>query len=116
MQSLLPKARSWPLALQQTIVCDRETQTANDHHAVPASNSIVSTAVPAVPAARPKKRCYQSSKLLQRHYYPEGGWGWVIIFCATFIYILNHGLQLAFNVTNMLVAVSYHVTLIETGS
>jgi len=110
MQSLLPKARSWPLVLQQTIVCDRETQTASDN-ALPESVSSPST----LPATRPKKRYYQSSKLLQRHYYPEGGWGWVVIFCATFICILNHGLQLAFNVTNMQVAVRHHVTLIETG-
>lgn len=111
MQPILPKARSWPLVLQQTIVCDRDTQTASDN-VLPASEPTSSSTVP---VTRPKKRCYQSSKLLQRHYYPEGSWGWVIVFCATFIYVLNHGLQLAFSVTNMMVALRYRVTLIETG-
>lgn len=30
---------------------------------------------------------------LKQHYYPEGGWGWVIIFCAVIVQMLTHGLQ-----------------------
>lgn len=33
---------------------------------------------------------------LRRHYYPEGGWGWVIIVCTVLVHILNHGLQLSY--------------------
>ncbi|XP_031333912.1 uncharacterized protein LOC116163924 [Photinus pyralis] len=32
---------------------------------------------------------------LRRHYYPEGGWGWVIIVCAVLLNVVNHGLQLS---------------------
>lgn len=32
---------------------------------------------------------------LRRHYYPEGGWGWVIIVCTVLVHVLNHGLQLS---------------------
>ncbi|KAF5301583.1 hypothetical protein FQR65_LT08888 [Abscondita terminalis] len=32
---------------------------------------------------------------LRRHYYPEGGWGWVIITCTVLLNIINHGLQLS---------------------
>lgn len=32
---------------------------------------------------------------LQRHYYPEGGWGWVIVATAVAVHVLNHGLQLS---------------------
>lgn len=32
---------------------------------------------------------------LRRHYYPEGGWGWVIIVCTVMVHILNHGIQLS---------------------
>ncbi|KAK5650894.1 hypothetical protein RI129_001923 [Pyrocoelia pectoralis] len=32
---------------------------------------------------------------LRRHYYPEGGWGWIIIVCAVLLNVINHGLQLS---------------------
>ncbi|XP_072384344.1 uncharacterized protein [Diabrotica undecimpunctata] len=34
---------------------------------------------------------------LRRHYYPEGGWGWVIATCAVLVHVLNHGVQLAYS-------------------
>lgn len=30
---------------------------------------------------------------LKQHYYPEGGWGWVIVCCAMLVQTLTHGLQ-----------------------
>ncbi|KAK7605250.1 hypothetical protein V9T40_007108 [Parthenolecanium corni] len=30
---------------------------------------------------------------LKQHYYPEGGWGWVIVFCALCVQTMTHGLQ-----------------------
>lgn len=33
---------------------------------------------------------------LSRHYYPEGGWGWVVLGCCVIVHVLNHGLQLSF--------------------
>ncbi len=35
---------------------------------------------------------------LKQHYYPEGGWGWVIVFCALCVQTFNHGLQMGFGV------------------
>ncbi|KAJ8962358.1 hypothetical protein NQ318_018341 [Aromia moschata] len=32
---------------------------------------------------------------LRRHYYPEGGWGWVVVVCAVLVHVLNHGVQLS---------------------
>ncbi|KAK9717003.1 hypothetical protein QE152_g24414 [Popillia japonica] len=37
----------------------------------------------------------QARRLLCRHYYLEGGWGWVIAVCAFLVQILNHGVQLS---------------------
>ncbi|CAG9822951.1 unnamed protein product [Phaedon cochleariae] len=31
---------------------------------------------------------------LRRHYYPESGWGWVVVVCAVLVHVLNHGIQL----------------------
>ncbi|CAH1115654.1 unnamed protein product [Psylliodes chrysocephalus] len=29
---------------------------------------------------------------LKQHYYPEGGWGWVVLVCGVFVHILGHGM------------------------
>lgn len=33
---------------------------------------------------------------MTQHYYPEGGWGWVVVGVASIIHALNHGLHMAF--------------------
>ena len=38
------------------------------------------------------------SATFRQHYYPEGGWGWVIIICATVVQILTSGIQLSFGI------------------
>lgn len=35
---------------------------------------------------------------LKQHYYPEGGWGWFVVFIAVLVQTLNHGVQLAYGV------------------
>lgn len=37
----------------------------------------------------------RARKLLCRHYYPEGGWGWVITVVGTLAHLLGSGLQLS---------------------
>lgn len=32
---------------------------------------------------------------LYRHYYPEGGWGWVVLVCSVLVHVLTLGLQLS---------------------
>lgn len=34
-------------------------------------------------------------RLLWRHYYPEGGWGWVIALVGTMAHVLSSGFQLS---------------------
>ncbi|CAB3360460.1 Hypothetical predicted protein [Cloeon dipterum] len=35
---------------------------------------------------------------LTQHYYPEGGWGWVVVVVAMLVQILTHGLHYSFGV------------------
>ncbi|KAL2729556.1 monocarboxylate transporter 2-like isoform X3 [Vespula squamosa] len=37
----------------------------------------------------------QARRLMCRHYYPEGGWGWVVTVVGTLVHLLGPGLQLS---------------------
>ncbi|KAL6264408.1 hypothetical protein P5V15_004517 [Pogonomyrmex californicus] len=41
----------------------------------------------------------QARRLLCRHYYPEGGWGWIVTFVGTLVNILGPGLQFSIPAT-----------------
>ncbi len=43
-------------------------------------------------------RMHGKSATFRQHYYPEGGWGWVITFCCFLVNIFTTGLQLSFSV------------------
>ncbi|CAB3360462.1 Hypothetical predicted protein [Cloeon dipterum] len=47
--------------------------------------------LPALMVCDPKK-----TATLYRHYYPEGGWGYVIVTCSVLVSVLGQGLQLSF--------------------
>ena len=34
-------------------------------------------------------------RTLKQHYYPEGGWGWVIVLVTLCVQLISHGLQFA---------------------
>jgi hypothetical protein len=46
---------------------------------------------------------------LWQNYYPEGQWGWIVVFCALVVQAINHGAQLG--VSTLLVKVDrrFHV-------
>jgi len=48
--------------------------------------------IPALKGFNPK------SATFRQHYYPEGGWGWVIIICAAIVQIFTSGIQLSFGI------------------
>lgn len=52
---------------------------------------------------------------LQRHYYPEGGWGWVIVATAVAVHLLNHGLQLSAAVMLRPAAAKHGQPVVNTG-
>ncbi|KAG8227064.1 hypothetical protein J437_LFUL008503 [Ladona fulva] len=35
---------------------------------------------------------------LKQHYYPEGGWGWVVVWASVAVHALSHGLHVAFGI------------------
>jgi len=49
-------------------------------------------------ATKKKKQQEAKQATIRQHYYPEGGWGWVILLCSLSVQVLSHGLQLSFGV------------------
>lgn len=52
---------------------------------------------------------------LTRHYYPEGGWGFVIVTCSVLVQILCHGLQLSSGPIMVKSAGKFNVDIVHTG-
>lgn len=52
---------------------------------------------------------------LTRHYYPEGGWGYVIVTCSVMVHILCHGLQLAYGVIASPAVIKFRIEAVHTG-
>jgi len=46
----------------------------------------------------PALKSHGKSATFRQHYYPEGGWGWVITFCSFLVNIFTTGLQLSFSI------------------
>jgi len=46
---------------------------------------------------------------LWQNYYPEGQWGWIVVFCALIVQAINHGVQLAFSTLLLNIQKKFHV-------
>ncbi|KAL0275559.1 UNVERIFIED_CONTAM: hypothetical protein PYX00_003376 [Menopon gallinae] len=51
---------------------------------------------------------------LTRHYYPEGGWGFVILTCSVLVQVLCHGLQLSSGTIMVKSAGKFDVDVVHT--
>ena len=50
-----------------------------------------------------------------QHYYPEGGWGYVIVICAFLSHFLAHGLQFGFLIIMPYASRRYQANQLEVG-
>lgn len=67
------------------------------------------------PFVRPKTPI-ETRRFLRRHYYPEGGWGWVVLVASTLVQVLTHGLQLSAGVVLVPTAVRFKVPVQDSGT
>ncbi|CAH1968571.1 unnamed protein product [Acanthoscelides obtectus] len=86
MSTSLSRAQSWPL-LSNAAQPDEARNTATKNQA----------------------QQLQARRFLCRHYYPEGGWGWVVATCGFLVHFLNHGVQLSCSQLISPAAFKFHV-------
>ena len=58
-------------------------------------------------------KSYGKSATFRQHYYPEGGWGWVVAFCCFVVNVFTYGLQLSFGALQL--GLVEHVREFEAG-
>lgn len=102
MSSSLSRAQSWPLLVQAAGGGGATSAGGGTTHKPP-------------PPASPKAPV-EPRRLLRRHYYPEGGWGWVVLIASTLVQILNHGLQLSAGVLLVPTAQRFGAAISEAGN
>uniref|UniRef100_A0A182TCB7 Uncharacterized protein n=1 Tax=Anopheles maculatus TaxID=74869 RepID=A0A182TCB7_9DIPT len=57
-----------------------------------------------------------STSTIKQHYYPEGGWGWIIVLVGVLVHILTHGLQTAVGVVILAAGRAYRIeSIVFTG-
>lgn len=54
-------------------------------------------------------------RLLCRHYYPEGGWGWVIATVGVIVQILTHGIQLSYSQLIIPTSKKFHIPPVHSA-
>lgn len=52
---------------------------------------------------------------LRQHYYPEGGWGWVLVVVGFLVQTISHGLHMSLGVFAIEVAREYNQEFIHCG-
>ncbi|KAH0819400.1 hypothetical protein GEV33_003391 [Tenebrio molitor] len=108
-----PNRTSTPFMLQETLTRIEENIHENECHGVGRRPSIKVDNWDFIYTETKQNRCpihsnggapkeppelpldARKTTTLRRHYYLEGGWGWVVVVCSVLVHVLNHGVQLS---------------------
>ena len=60
---------------------------------------------PSVTSASVKRKRKEEMKqaTIRQHYYPEGGWGFVVVLVALIVQVITHGIQLSFGILAIII-------------
>lgn len=105
----LSRARSWPLLAPPPPTEDPGGAP------MPGAEAPVSRRVRAAPYDAHLAAQMVARRLLCRHYYPEGGWGWTVTACALLVQLLVHGLQLGYVVLVRTAQKKFDVTPLQAS-
>lgn len=51
---------------------------------------------------------------LKQHYYPEGGWGWIVLVACVLVHVLSNGLVVAFGIFYLEITRKFATTQLAT--
>lgn len=102
MASLI-RALSWPLISTSPLEANEKDRTANQ--------TLVSGKNGTKHIAPTFQQLIAARRLICRRYYPEGGFGWVILFVGALVNVLTHGLQL--NAWSFLIPAGHRFKVID---
>lgn len=65
---------------------------------------------PSATSTTTKRRKKEEMKqaTIRQHYYPEGGWGFIVLIVAILVQIISHGLQLSYGVLTLAIIKRWH--------
>ena len=90
------------LAVEAAIVANGILRRNGDQKSIQDDPATVTSRATVVSAKTLRKRRIAS---IFQHYYPEGGWGYVILLCGFLVQVFAHGFQLSFGI---LLPIIYH--------
>lgn len=73
---------------------------------------------PSATSTTTKRRKKEEMKqaTIRQHYYPEGGWGFIVLIVAILVQIISHGLQLSYGVLTLAIIKRWHESdFVEIG-
>ncbi|VVC32199.1 Hypothetical protein CINCED_3A020061 [Cinara cedri] len=122
----MTRSRSWPMLFtvleeDAAVCCGGGTAVTAVATVAAAATAVGLRQPPAVTDNRARQQLQHPpaanvGRLLRRHYYPEAGWGWVVVACACMVHLLNHGLQLSFGALEADVVHKFRdATYVRTG-
>ena len=45
-----------------------------------------------------------------QHYYPEGGWGYIVLICGFFVQLISNGFQEVFGILMVIISTRLHIS------
>lgn len=89
---MLHRSNTWPVVVHlknNGRAATKLDTNSNENNGTQKDSALPAQVLPN-PLTEPRK-----TTTLYRHYYVEGGWGWLIVAASVLVHILSHGLQLS---------------------
>lgn len=114
--SSLVRALSWPLLSQSPVgaggPCDGGSDGQGDPHGAPNGTHSKKNGMPPSPTFQ---QLMAARRLLCRRYYPEGGWGWIVVVVGIMVHTMTHGIQMSYGMLLEYVMRYFGKSFTDTG-